>query len=1504
MKSLKSAFCIIVLSLVCAIAPARSISSLWKEYEKLKTEDKPQSEMELLGRIKAAALEQGAVWDYYKAGEEYVNAGGRLNWKLRDSLEAALDKEIEALDNGLVSLHYLNRRQYWRLERLRDFVQSGKEKMEKAKTPTGPLFCGELDFPNDYVAALSYLGCMEQMDSLNRRFRTLRLELAGQMDYRILHSDVKELAEFWPDAKSLLDELESSSVTAGITNRVLTLSFKNTEKTRLEMKDEEGRTVWKISIKNPLNSFYVKDECYMNLPPLPDGEYSFTLDGKNTQTYSQISLSVARNLTGDDLYVADYYTGQPVEGYEVETRDDNVVRARYTGPDGLLRLSDWIAPVEIKAPGSPEPSALVLTSSGAYHPGDTLKYKIIGFNLPEGAPVKLEVRNADYELLLTAGHSLNSWGSACGEFVLPGEGKSGYIWLNLFHADKYLGFQSIYSGDYVLSNFEVLCDRQKEYWFEGDTVRLSGHVRTSSGRPFLCRSASVELSGVIDGQRRTLTKEVEVDSRGRFHVDVAGVRGWLDAVFIITEASGESVKARCGASVGDKPTMQLTVKAENGAGEYVVPEFGSVLPSEQLMLQFNTRFPVDSVSWRIKENGEVIASGVSDGADVKCALPRKSAHYLIEASCTYRGRESSLVYRDASVVLEDETALGEDFKAFVLPRGELGIQLGCTRHDIWAVVRLQREDGSLLEYRKVYIVGEAGARGSVQTIEFERPEGEQGPLSIMVFWFRDAGAETWSHEYINSLQDSKLPLYFESFVDKSDTRVKNFFTIRTSPGAEAAFTVYDKSIDLINRQPWPDVDARSVRGWRPQYSYRCGRSSSVGFRPFLSMTKADGAAMDLAAPAARENAVEEAADEEIQLRSDMLDVLAFEPVLYPDADGRVQFSFTSADKLSTYVVKVYAHSKEGLGKSINREFLVTRPVELRFTEPQFLYSGDLYKPRVAIYAGAAQKGVLTMEISSGEQVLLSESLELTMPDGAAEFESDGLTIPEGISDVKIKFTFSCKAGSDGLLVSCPVYPDKQRLTEAHSALLLSGMDREALVQSLEEQFQNPGGEFTVSERDIAAILSDVLDVEKTPQSGDAVSLMEAIFVRALSGRISSTEASTDSLCTKLLALRTEGGGFAWMPGMEPNAYVSAYILECCAQLRSRRCLPSALAELSSTAAWLDSAALPVELYCLVRSHYPEQPLGKMNAGRRREVKNFFTQKYKDTGLIITRARRVLAAEELLSSDAGLKLARQWGLGLTAGKRLRSTISRDVASLREYAQPHPMGGSYFPNAVMPLRGLLESEIYAHLLLTEVFAKRDAALADGLRLWIMIQKETQKWDSDPTAVMAYECVLDGSKELLGSRIVSLSRTAVLPFAQVQASGNGMSLELLWERRRPDGSWEPLADGDSLSAGTPLRADISLWSAQNRSLARLELQRPACLQPVNQKSGYCRLWLYGLYRDVKKSSTQYWLNVLPEEKFSITEEFTVTQEGVFQAPASTLQCLYAPHWSANTEALSMGK
>ena len=44
-------------------------------------------------------------------------------------------------------------------------------------------------------------------------------------------------------------------------------------------------------------------------------------------------------------------------------------------------------------------------------------------------------------------------------------------------------------------------------------------------------------------------------------------------------------------------------------------------------------------------------------------------------------------------------------------------------------------------------------------------------------------------------------------------------------------------------------------------------------------------------------------------------------------------------------------------------------------------------------------------------------------------------------------------------------------------------------------------------------------------------------------------------------------------------------------------------------------------------------------------------------------------------------------------------------------------------MMPWRGLMESELFAHALLADLWDKLERKdLSDGIRLWIMLQKET--------------------------------------------------------------------------------------------------------------------------------------------------------------------------------------
>ena len=106
---------------------------------------------------------------------------------------------------------------------------------------------------------------------------------------------------------------------------------------------------------------------------------------------------------------------------------------------------------------------------------------------------------------------------------------------------------------------------------------------------------------------------------------------------------------------------------------------------------------------------------------------------------------------------------------------------------------------------------------------------------------------------------------------------------------------------------------------------------------------------------------------------------------------------------------------------------------------------------------------------------------------------------------------------------------------------------------------------------------------------------------------------------------------------------------------------------------------------------------------RKRVKECLDVKGDDVleGQILGKARRMSVIMNLAASDG--VLAGELGLKPSALRRLLRNVERDMVSLTEYAVEHPSGGMYFPNAVMPFRGLLESELYAHSLLCDLLSR---------------------------------------------------------------------------------------------------------------------------------------------------------------------------------------------------------
>ena len=621
--------------------------------------------------------------------------------------------------------------------------------------------------------------------------------------------------------------------------------------------------------------------------------------------------------------------------------------------------------------------------------------------------------------------------------------------------------------------------------------------------------------------------------------------------------------------------------------------------------------------------------------------------------------------------------------------------------------------------------------------------------------------------------------------------------------------------------------------------------------------------------------------------------------------------------------------------AMKSEFLVTIPVKVSIVEPRYLYSGDRYEVAVTVssIAETPLTGTLRLETSflSGMTQSTPQTREfseaLTLDPGATvtlRFPVEGLeVVPAFVGDqgsLTLKASFVAPAFSDALQLSLPVYPAAQTLTEAHSAVLRANMSRASLIAELKSRFVNvPGSAATLKSISLLDMIKEAIPTKVNPASNDLLSLSEAWYVRLLAGKLLGQDADTEELMEQILKCQNPDGGFGWFEGMDSSPVMTAILLERMAKIRAQGFTD--LPELTASVHYLDEThfdgtvwyGISDAQYMYVRSLYAAVPFEYKPNGKsaekaftnfKKEAADYLLPSKKRglTGEIIAKARRLLTLRALAASKEGLALAKAWGVSGSAAK-LTSSMEADLLSLSQYAVEHKDGGWYFPNAVMPWRGLLEGEAYAHALLCDLFAEagdsakvKGAEIADGVRLWLMLQKETQQWDADPAFVDAICSVLNGSQEVLSTMVLSMSATYTAPFEKIAAAGNGYTIERVLLRLSGT-QWLPIAEGDSVRVGDRIRAEYRIHSDENRSFVRVVAGREAALKPVDQLSGFVFGFGRRGYREVKADRTNFWFDRYPEEDTVLSEDFFVQQAGSFVAPVVTVESLYAPHYRANS-------
>ncbi len=1032
--------------------------------------------------------------------------------------------------------------------------------------------------------------------------------------------------------------------------------------------------------------------------------------------------------------------------------------------------------------------------------------------------------------------------------------------------------------------------------------------------------------------------------------------------------------------------------------EYVVPENGYDYSVSRILPDGSLGKPVLS--------GRVAAGAEAPELSLR---GQPSGIYRLAASCPLERRGSGAVSGRGAV----ESALNvvltsEDDRSLDVPveslfkvydsESDIKLQLGSGNGAVWATVAVFGTDSRMLYSSLVRLDGIAGLEGSLTMISV--PFKAEWPAKVLLKagYFRRGGFYSYEHEYERSSGDTGKVLSISSFTDECRPDSEYSVRISSEKATEILASVFDKSTEDLSPNVWSTVSprrpsielfSRSDSGENSFYSTSrryyspVGNSRGLNRNAGLSLASVSLADTDAAeesvmfaeSKAFEGNAtgVDTSADAVVALRSDFRTVLAFEPFIRTGSDGSAELRFRTSDKLSTYIISLYAHDRDFRNAAARESFVVKMPVSVTLHEPALLYSSDEYRLAASLSNNTRKdvSGMLTAYFYdagtdgdlSGRTPLLVQSAPVSLK--ALEAGSVRFSIQAGDArkmaswnaaagkatlSVKLVFRSTDDTGtsySDALLSSIDILPDAQTLTESHSAIYRHGMDKDALLRSLEESFVNTSHFGAVhSERNISEMLDEVLAAGADPETDNVLDLVRTLYVRAMSGN-----GETAPLLVKVLACRTSSGGFGWFAGMKASPLITAVVTEHLAILRDSGKLQLDRSVLEDAVRYMDKAyfgaegywfsRISVAQYVYLRSLFPDIALnnseirsaigGRQYSERLKEIKNYLAPKAKNdalNGQIFAKARRASAILNFREASSDGFIASV--TGRLVRKRMYRVLDRSIASLKEYAVSHKSGGIYYPNAVMPFRGLLENEAYAHSLICDLMWKTDsctdggdgeaARIADGIRLWLMLQKETQQWESTPSFVNAVNSVRAGSPELLETSVIVLSKTYRKPFREIGASGNGMSIEkefwvLRAEDSRREGATvddktmkeERLEAGTILSVGDRIIVRYRIWSGENRSFVRLSAPYNACLRPEDQLSGYSgRNWARFFpsaqiapqgYREVRSSKISYYFDVYPEENSVIEDSFYVSQAGVFTVPVAEIECLYAPHYRANS-------
>lgn len=699
--------------------------------------------------------------------------------------------------------------------------------------------------------------------------------------------------------------------------------------------------------------------------------------------------------------------------------------------------------------------------------------------------------------------------------------------------------------------------------------------------------------------------------------------------------------------------------------------------------------------------------------------------------------------------------------------------------------------------------------------------------------------------------------------------------------------------------------------------------------------------------------------DKVQVRENMNETAFFYPALESDNNGNVAIRFTLPESVTTWKFMGLAHDKEMRNGLLVDEAVAQKTVMVQPNMPRFLREGDKSTIVVKLFNTSDKKvsGNTRMQILDPEtnKVVWQKTQNYSIDaEGSATISFDVQGLKEGVYINKV--VAAGNGYSDGEQHYLPVLSNRELVVNTLPITLHQKGEQNFDLSKL---FLNKEGKQAKGAEDAKVtieytnnpswLMVKALPAISNPDEEDAISLMSAIYANTITNHVqkhlSLENLTQESIrlqnqVEKLKKLQNPNGSFSWWKGMKGSRYMTTSVAEMMVRLNAIAGVQKSTARMLTSAIDYLSWQTAQEVREMKKQEEKKQKVNPseqalhylyiLSMDGRKMKQNLEA----DKAYLLEKMSKMTGEFSIYGkARAAVVLARN----SQQNAAYREKAGEYLQSVNEYAVYREEMGRYYDTrkALYSWRNYKIPTQVSVIEAMQMLKPNDKQTIEELQRWLLMSKRTQVWDTPVNTVDAVYAFMKGNEsnwnrkaenavlKLDGKLLPMPQDSTTLGYVKTERPGKASKLSI--DKKSDYTSWgavyaefkQPISEIGSMESGIKVRRVIvpaeseSKGNAQVGEKVKVTLiitadrdydfvqitdKRAACLEPVNQLSGY--QWSIGCYVSPRDHATNFYFDRLSKGKHIVEMEYYVDRKGDYQSGTCIAECTYSPEFSGRTE------